>query len=105
VVFRNSAPWIGIEIKEKWKLSASSAEEDIKRLLQCKEAVGLKHGYLVYLGRRWKGPKRKLLPGPKNDRARFLDDITIVLEDRLDQDELRKWEKDFKKKAKYVVEH
>jgi hypothetical protein len=99
VIFRKGKAWVLIELKERKKLTASSAKKEWDRLVKAKKRIlGPKRGYLIYVAR-W-GDKR-VLHGLKGRGARFFFEIPILWEDFWPPERIIEWEKTFLKWAKF----
>jgi hypothetical protein len=105
VVFRRDKPWIIIELKERKRFKQRTASKESQRLIKARKHFKskydykLKRGYLLYVSRYGDG---KVLSGPKGEGTRFFFEIPIILESFRNTDDIKKWEKEFKKWAKYV---
>jgi hypothetical protein len=99
VIFRKEKPWVLIELKERMKLTASSAKKEWDRLIKAKrQIVGPKRGYLIYVARRGDG---RVLRGPKGHGARFFFEIPILWEGYWLPERIAEWEMTFLKWAKF----
>ena len=99
VIFRKDIPWVIIELKEKRILNKRSAFSEQERLLQNKNEIRAKRGYLLYVARSGDGA---VLQGKKTESAsRFFFEIPIILENVLTHSDFKRWEKEFKTWSKF----
>jgi hypothetical protein len=99
-IFRRRNPWVLVELKERKKLTVTSAKKERARLIKAKNAVRPKRGYLIYVARRGNA---RILRGPKGPGAKFFFEIPIVLEDMWLPKRITEWEEAFHKWAKFAV--
>jgi hypothetical protein len=100
VVFRRSVPWAVVELKESRIMSVSSAGKEHRKLLQAKQLLRPKRGYLVYVARY--GDTRAMR-GPKGKGGYYFFEIPIVLTQTMTKAEVQDWSKMFRLWSKYVV--
>ena len=100
-IFRKEKPWVLIELKEGRRLTERSAHREWRRLILAKRHMQARKGYLVYVAR-W-GDK-KTLRGPKGKGAKFFFEVPIILRSVMTKTEVTEWEKEFKSRAKYILQ-
>jgi len=106
VVFRKNRVWVVVELKESFKrIKETTAMKERGRLLACKEHHNAKRGYLLYVCRFHRDYQQpKALPKRKDEGARYLFEIPIVLEDEIGPESAREWDKEFKSRAKTRIQ-
>lgn len=105
VIFRRGRPWIVIELKEGKRLKGITASREYERLIKVKEhflqkgrSYRIRRGYLFHVSRYESYETiKKAISG-----RRFLYEVAVVLKDFFTDEELKQWEQEFKKWAKYV---
>lgn len=104
VVFRRSRPWIVIELKEGKRLRELAASKEVKRLYKVREYFlrknyVIRRGYLFHVSRYNTKRKFRIVNNPGEQ---FLWQVPVILEEFLTTEEIREWEKLFRKWAIYV---
>ena len=102
VIFRKKKPWVIIELKERRELNERSARKELDRLLTTHKKFKAKKGYLLYVARYGDG---RAIQGSKGEAAHFFSEVPIVLQSVKSKESIKKWEKDFKRWAKYGDEY
>jgi len=104
IVFRRNKPWVVMELKEGKKLKELAASRDFRRLVKVREhfkqkRYAIRRGYLFHVSRY---SSDNIIKTSDSKLPRFLYEVSVTLGKILSYEEMKAWEAEFKKWAKYI---